>query len=127
MEAYHASEVRTLLHGQRDTVAAEGFTVGQITSAISGARDSLDQGNAGSNADLDQGVVVDDSANIVPTDADGIAFGCTPLQVGFGCTPLQVAAIVYLSANAETGENSFFPNGIDTAGLDGDFEFLLGL
>ena len=87
VEAYHASEVRSLLY-------ALGF--GNQTIAISGVRSSL------SGAADDQGVVLNGSANIVPTDANGIAFSRTPRQV---------LNIVYGAQNATKG--LFFPNGMN--------------
>jgi hypothetical protein len=90
VEAYHAGEIRTLLY-QRDLF--------QEATKISNLRDSVDGGT-----DLDQNVGNADTANIVPADANGIAFGRTPNQV---------LNIVYLSATARKG--GFFPNGVRSA------------
>lgn len=88
VEAYHAGEIRTLL-------ASKGFFA--QANAISDARDSLDGGT-----DLDQGIGKKKNVNIVPTDANGLAFSRTPEQV------LQV---VYLGDSPSAA--SFFPNGVN--------------
>lgn len=94
VEAYHAGNVRTLLF-QRGLISQ--------SVAISNARDSLDGAS-----DLDQGVSPDPvsggQANIVPTDANGLAFSRTPQQV---------RNIVYLSASGTPG--GFFPAGLNGA------------
>lgn len=91
-EAYHAATIRTILY-------QAGATAQQAAQAISDLRDSVDGAD-----DLDQGLVVNTSANIVPTDANGIAFSRTPRQV---------LNIVYLAVNASGG--GFFPNGLNGA------------
>lgn len=88
VEAYHASNIRT-------TLLARGLAM--AANAISDARDSLD-----GNTDLDQGVTMGKSANIVPADMNGIAFSRTPQQV---------LNIVYLSPSGAPG--GFFPNGLN--------------
>jgi hypothetical protein len=90
VEAYHAGEIRTLLF-------AQGLFNPAL--AISNARDSLD-----GRSDLDQGIGNSNRANIVPTDANGIAFSRTPGQV---------LNIVYLNPNGAKG--GFFPNGLNGA------------
>jgi hypothetical protein len=85
VEAYHAGEVRSLLY-------ARDFTSQAL--AISRLRDSVD-----GNTDLDQGIGGPDNANIVPTDANGIAFSRAPEQV---------LNIVYLGGSANAF--GFFPN-----------------
>lgn len=92
VEAYHAGNVRTKIY-------EAGATAQQAAQAISDLRDAVD----GSD-DIDQGVVLNGNANIVPTDANGIAFSRTPRQV---------LNIVYLAANASSG--GFFPNGLNGA------------
>lgn len=90
VEAYHAGEIRTLLAGG-------GFYKEAL--AISNARDSLD-----GKSDLDQGIGTKSKVNIVPTDANGIAFSRTPQQV---------LNIVYLGDSASNA--SFFPKGLNGA------------
>ncbi|MBX9459539.1 MAG: ferritin-like domain-containing protein [Rhizobium sp.] len=89
VEAYHAGEIRTLL-------ASKGFFA--QANAISDARDSLDGGT-----DLDQGIRKNRNVNIVPTDANGLAFSRTPEQV------LQVVYLGDAPSNA-----SFFPDGVNS-------------
>lgn len=84
VEAYHASEVRTILYGL-------GLT-GPV-QLISDLRDAADM-----DGDSDQGIVLDGKANIVPTDANGIAFSRNTNQV---------LSIVYLGGRA--GGFGFFP------------------
>ena len=95
VEAYHAGLIRTVLFGK-------GFF--KQTALISNLRGTLD----GVGID-DQGVGPDQStkaggprtlSNIVPSDANGIAFGRTPRQV---------LNIVYGAASATSG--LFFPQG----------------
>ena len=69
VEAYHAGIVRTLLYQNRATVAAAGLKVEQIVAAISDLRDAVD-----GTDDRDQGIVMAGKANLVPTDANSIAF-----------------------------------------------------
>ena len=94
-EGYHAAMVRTALF--RRGVAAPSLI--DATEAISNARDSLD-----GNTDLDQGIrPINGVANIVPTDANALAFG---RSAG------QVLNIVYLTPTA-TNKGGFFPNGVN--------------
>jgi hypothetical protein len=90
VEAYHAGLLRTVLF-------ARGLSA--PVQAISNARDSLDGTN-----DLDQGILDGNrSANIVPTDASGLAFSRTANQV---------LNIVYLTPQAATS-GGFFPQGVN--------------
>ena len=103
VEAYHASEVRTLLYQNRSTVAIEAGAVGSsvaldvqtIVGAISALRAALGNGK-------DQGIVLDGRANIVPTDNNSIAFSRSPREV---------LNIVYGAVGAASG--LFFPNGVN--------------
>lgn len=85
VEAYHAGLIRTVMY-QLGLVAQ--------AKAISDLRDAAD--GAG---DRDQGIVMNGTANIVPTDANGIAYERTTTMV---------ANIVYLKGASST--NGFFPN-----------------
>lgn len=98
-EAYHAGLIRTVL-------SARGVaTPSLLTSAdaISNARDSLD-----GSSDLDQGISPTGSGNaaatnILPSDANGLAFSRTP---GQGLN------IVYLKTGVATS-GGFFPAGLN--------------
>ena len=89
VEAYHAGNVRTNLYLRGLFKPAQ---------AISDLRDKAD--GAG---DDDQGIGKPFTANIVPTDQNGIAFSRTPQQV---------LSIVYLGGGKKGG---FFPNGLNGA------------
>lgn len=90
VEAYHASEIRTLLYGL-------GLT--DPVQKISDLRDMAD-----GTDDLDQGILVDGKANIVPTDANGLAFSRNTNQV---------LSIVYLGGRS--GAFGFFPQRLNGA------------
>ena len=90
VEAYHAAIIRTTLY-------ARGLT--DPANKISDARDSLDGPD-----DLDQGILVDGKANLVPADANSIAFSRTPSQV---------LNIVYLGGAA--ANFGFFPQRLNGA------------
>ena len=110
VEAYHAAEIRTVLSRRGITTqtgtAPPGVQNAQLiaaTEAISNARDSLDGAS-----DIDQGVApigtgTTQQSNIVPTDANGLAFSRTTGQV---------LNIVYLNRAAVTA-GGFFPNGVN--------------
>jgi hypothetical protein len=90
VEAYHAGVVRTLLY-------QAGSGAQTITTQISNLRKAL------SGANDDQGVLDgNNKANLVPTDANSLAFSRTTRQV---------LNIVYGAANASSG--LFFPNGMN--------------
>ena len=86
VEAYHAGAMRTL--ADRGTVSSTP------ADAISDVRDGAD-----GKSDLDQGVGTAKKYNVVPTDANGLAFSRSPDQV---------LNIVYLGEKASAV--SFFPN-----------------
>ncbi len=91
VEAYHASNVRAAIFDQ-------GATAIGLAQKISDLRDALD-----GPVDMDQGVAnAGGTANIVPTDANGLAFVRTTRQV---------LNIVYGAVNANSG--LFFPNGLN--------------
>jgi hypothetical protein len=89
VEAYHAGTVRNLIF-------QTGGTAITTAQAISNVRNTL--GGAG----LDQGVTLNGSANIVPTDSNSLAFSRTTRQV---------LNIVYGAINASSG--LFFPAGFN--------------
>jgi hypothetical protein len=91
VEAYHAATVRNLIF-------QTGGTAITTAQAISNVRNTL--GGAG----LDQGVTLNGSANIVPTDSNSLAFSRTTRQV---------LNIVYGAINASSG--LFFPAGFNGA------------
>lgn len=94
-EAYHAGLVRTVLYSKG--VATPSLRTS--ADSISDARDSLD-----GSTDLDQGISGSATeSNIVPLDANGVAFSRTTGQV---------LNIVYLTAAVATG-GGFFPDGVN--------------
>ena len=84
VEAYHAGEIRTLLFGLGLFQAAQGDL--RRPRRLDGA------------ADKDQGIGRPAAANIVPTDANGLAFSRSTDEV---------LSIVYLGGS---GSGGFFPN-----------------
>ena len=96
VEAYHAGVVRTLLYQM-------GTATQTITAQISALRATLDGTGTGANSD-DQGVYVNNTANLVPTDANSLVFSRTTQQV---------LNIVYGSASGTPG--LFYPNGMNGA------------
>ncbi len=105
-EAYHAGLVRTVLY-RKGLAAPSLFTT---TGQISDARDTLDgttnSGLLNQGGDRDQNIIIGTtatSANIVPTDTNGIAYVRSPQQV---------LNIVYLNATSTNG-GGFFPAGVN--------------
>lgn len=97
VEAYHAAIVRTVLY--RKGIQTPALI--DATEAISNARDSLD-----GSTDLDQGVRgTATTSNIVPLDANGLAYSRTAGQV------LNIA---YLNKMA-VDRGGFFPAGVNGA------------
>lgn len=90
VEAYHSGSIRTVLFSQ-------GTAVQDLANAISDVRDSLD-----GPTDLDQGIRIGGTPNIVPADGNSIAFSRTTRQV---------LNIVYGGVDATSG--LFFPNGFN--------------
>lgn len=101
VEAYHASNIRTVLLARELDAPA---------NAISDARDSLD-----GPEDLDQGITMQSEEtresmgsggrpNIVPADENAIAFSRTPTQV---------LNIVYLTPGDNPMPGGFFPDGLN--------------
>jgi hypothetical protein len=76
-----------------------GTEAREAANALSDARDKLDGAE-----DVDQGIVMDGKANIVPSDRDGIAFSRTPQQV---------LRIVYLADKSGVSSGGLFPNGMN--------------
>ena len=95
-EAYHAGLVRTVLYGKGIAIPSLRTNAG----LISDLRDDLD-----GPTDLDQGITGPDPmvSNIVPTDANGLAFSRTTGQV---------LNIVYGTSAAVVG-GLFFPAGVN--------------
>ncbi len=97
VEAYHASEIRTVLYGRGL------FKQAQL---ISDLRDSAD-----GRADLDQGIGDSTRANVVPTDANGLAYGRNSRQV---------LRIVYLNSDTTPDGTVPPPGGFFPSGMNGN-------
>lgn len=94
-EAYHASLIRTVLYGK----GIQTPSLRTSTTRISDARDTLDGPD-----DRDQGVEkIGNMSNIVPADANGIAFSRRASDV---------LNIVYLTPQA-AAQGGFFPAGVN--------------
>ncbi|WIX76653.1 ferritin-like domain-containing protein [Amycolatopsis carbonis] len=102
VEAYHAAGIRSALYqhgGSLDGLGHLGHDLKEASVKLSNARDSLD-----GSVDDDQGVVDSQgNVNIVPADANGIAYSRSPGQV---------LNIVYLTPKAATS-GGFFPKGLN--------------
>lgn len=101
VEAYHSGIIRTL-------IANAGSSAVSLSDSISNARDSFagteaDQGVGDTSGGNLSGVSTGNSLNLVPTDADSVAFSRTPTQV---------LNIVYASQTTTPG--GFFPQGVNT-------------
>ena len=105
VEAYHAAIVRTTLYGKG--IATPSLRTS--ADAISNARDSLDgstdidQGISATNTTINGGTTSAATSNIVPLDANGIAYS---RSTG------QVLNIVYLT-NTAASMGGFFPAGVN--------------
>jgi hypothetical protein len=93
-ESYHAGLIRSVLY-RKGVDAPTIFTNARL---ISDARDGLD-----GTSDIDQGIGDATTANIVPTDTNGLAYS---RSAG------QVLNIVYLN-KAAVASGGFFPSGIN--------------
>jgi hypothetical protein len=94
VEAYHMGMARSVLYRM-------GSEAREAANKLSDARDKLDGPD-----DVDQGIVVNGKANIVPADADAKAFSRTPQQV---------LRIVYLSDKPGVSAGGLFPKGMNGA------------
>jgi hypothetical protein len=92
VEAYHMGMARSVLYQM-------GPEAREAANALSDARDKLDGAE-----DLDQGILMDGKANIVPSTPEGIAFSRTPQQV---------LRIVYLADKAGVSSGGLFPKGMN--------------
>jgi hypothetical protein len=92
VEAYHMGMARSVLYQM-------GAQARDAANALSDARDKLD-----GLEDVDQGIVVDGKANIVPSNKDGQAFSRTPQQV---------LRIVYLVDKSGVSSGGLFPKGMN--------------
>jgi hypothetical protein len=92
VEAYHMGMVRSTLYRM-------GTAARKAANAVSDARDRLDGPD-----DVDQGIVMNGRANIVPSDADAKAFSRTPQQV---------LRIVYLTDRSGVSQGGIFPSGMN--------------
>ena len=92
VEAYHAGIIRGALYSAGIATPAIFDTINKISNA----RDSLD-----GKKDIDQGIGDATTANLVPTDKNGIVYSRNPYQVH---------NIAYLTTKAAK-KGGFFPNG----------------
>lgn len=102
-EAYHAGLVRTILYRKGLSTPAPTLDLIGATEAISKLRDDADN-----SVDTDQGIRgtgtgITGTSNIVPTDANGIAYSRTAGDV---------LNIVYLTPTQATS-GGFFPSGVN--------------
>lgn len=93
-EAYHAGIVRTLLYNE-GMIDDAVFAAVQKISDVRGAVDGI--------GDDDQGIGTATDLNLVPTDAEGRAFGRSPERI---------LNIVYLTPERATS-GGFYPNGLN--------------
>ena len=101
VEAYHGGIIRTQLYNSRDANTPYNVTVAEVISAISNLRDTAD-----GQGESDEGIVTTrngvETANLVPTNNNGLVFTRDPQQV---------LDIVTLGQGANGG--GFFPEGLN--------------
>ena len=119
-EAYHAGLVRTVLYNRGIGTPTVAAIPALITNAnkISDARDSVDGTKPSVSGtpltatvavgDDDQGITnTDGSANLVPTDGNGIVYSRSVSQV------LNIVYLNTAAATAGASSGAFFPNGLN--------------
>lgn len=95
VEAYHASEIRTIIYGLGATAQGIAGQISALRATASGAAD-------------DQGVVDNNgNANIVPTDSNSIAFSRNTSQV------LRIVYLKPQSVSSTSSSGGFFPAGLN--------------
>lgn len=99
VEGYHAGLIRSTLYALG--VQNNDTSIASMVQAISNTRAALGEPDG---ADKDQGIVLNGSANIVPTDDNGLIFARKTTEV---------LRIVYGNTSATPG--GFFPNGMNGA------------
>jgi hypothetical protein len=100
VEAYHAGIIRSTLYAQG--IAAPQAGIFSTVDKISGLRDAVD-----GSIDDDQGIGNATVGNLVPTDANSIAYSRAPGEV---------LNIVYLNATGKSvSKGGFFTNGLNGA------------
>lgn len=104
VEAFHASEVRTILYAMSQTAGAP-IDIIKAVGAISDLRDMVDVANQGNKKD--QGIFTNGAANIVPADANSVAFARTTTQV------LRIVYGMGTAYEATPTPGLFFPNGLN--------------
>ena len=111
VEAFHASAIRTMLFNMSQELNSPtiyGVDIVAATAAISNLRNTLSGGTTLSDgttlagAQTDQGIVMSGSANLVPSDGNGL---------GFVRNTREVLNIVYGAVGASSG--LFFPTGMN--------------
>ena len=104
VEAFHASEVRTILYGMsKDTANPPPIDIVAAVKAISDLRDGADS----AKTDKDQGIELNGAANIVPADANSVAFARTTKQV------LRIVYGMGSATGTSPGSGTFFPRGLN--------------
>ena len=111
VEAFHASTARTLLFNmsqEANSTAKYGINIVEAVALISNTRSALSGGTTTATgatvagAVSDQGIVLENSSNIVPSDVNGVALERNTREV---------LNIVYGAAGAASG--GFFPSGMN--------------